>query len=83
MPQSAGEAQASPGEVSRQVPKEGKQAAHPCLAAVGAQQKPPAQAEEVQDALEAQGAPGGRVQEVEPGAEELPAGHSSTELPLQ
>ena len=58
VPQSAGEAQASPGELSRQVPVLARQVAQPARAALGEQQKPPRQAEEAQEALEVQGAPG-------------------------
>ena len=59
VPQSAAEAQASPGELSRQEPNAGEQVAQPCRAALGEQQKPPRHAKEAQKEEELQGAPGG------------------------
>ncbi len=52
VPQSAAEAQASPGELRRQAPNGGEHVTQPCRAALAEQQYPPRQAKDAQEALE-------------------------------
>ena len=68
VPQSAAEAQASPGENSAHAPVPAAQAAHPARKAFGEQQKPPRPAPEKQDALSDTAQPSGSAQAAEPGA---------------
>lgn len=59
VPQSAAEAQGSPGEKRVQTPEPGAQETQPAAAAAALQQKPPKQAPETQEELDTQAAPGG------------------------
>ena len=77
VPQSAAEAQASPGELSRQVPDPKEQAAQPCFAAFTEQHTSPLHTPEAQESPVAQAAPGfvSGLQEAAPGGENVPALH--------
>jgi hypothetical protein len=76
VPQSAAEAQGSPGEKRTHEPVPGRQAAQPSAAAVALQQKPPrhAPAAHAWEAEGAQGAPGGSSGEAEGDALGVPDG---------
>lgn len=60
VPQSAADAQDSPGELRRQVPVFARHVVQPCRTALGEQQKPPMQAKFAQVTLNTHAAPDGK-----------------------